>query len=723
MKNIYLSRILAFILSALAAAGFAACSDDDTDASDFRLYYRGVSNIGPSASMDRDSGAPSYYGGTPSDFAITKVTFDDAAFDWEQTFSVDAETGVITIHNSPSLSTGTYRVSVSCRVGGATLYFHNAWEVFMIAARPSDIVVEPERVEVDYALLLDEQTRAGEIARATAKVKPVGEAVSITAYELEQEEGKDYFTVDAAGVISLNPKFKGEFPSGIHNLTVKIQTAALGSEWAVYENVAQFSVTSAPLALEYVPDKGMMEMTAASFESDPAVLTGSPEDVQYALLSVEPETDKISVNPETGAIVVAEGHGFSEVADYVVGIKVTNRYGSADFENVYTLSVVNYINPISAFAYDDAEVMQRVALTVTPKPDMVGDMVKFSFGEMDAALAQALSIDGNTGAVSLPKGHALPMGDYTVRVKAENPKGSAEAEFTLKVVDNPYIFTFIDYGNNLGLSPTRDYASQFRFMAQSELDGYTLTPTTDIRPGTEVEWSVRIVHNAEGTKIDAATGVVTMGTGAWKNRNNGAIFVTATTGKGTPAEVSMTVPVFFSYTNGADDIRVLYTPFVFRCNPRTGGTSVRPVLDGYTGDLSQFTLDYRRTFNYFDLGGAEEHGDGPSDKAKPETFLSQLWKLWFTSLNASVSYGGRGPVSYYNKTNSKETRDVSLGYVDPAQGLAFKVNPLKWTLDGKVYANGIFTGQMTYKTDGTDPQGAADPARIFPLWIWFDENF
>ena len=41
------------------------------------------------------------------------------------------------------------------------------------------------------------------------------------------------------------------------------------------------------------------------------------------------------------------------------------------------------------------------------------------------------------------------------------------------------------------------------------------------------------------------------------------------------------------------------------------------------------------------------------------------------------------------------------------------------------FANGIMTGQMTYRTDGDSGKLSSDKncPKAFPLLIWFDENF
>ena len=65
------------------------------------------------------------------------------------------------------------------------------------------------------------------------------------------------------------------------------------------------------------------------------------------------------------------------------------------------------------------------------------------------------------------------------------------------------------------------------------------------------------------------------------------------------------------------------------------------------------------------------------------------------------------------------TLHYTLGYADPSNGLAFKLNPNKWVLNGE-YPHGIVSFQMTINKENKDPQSGPG---VFPLTIWFDPNF
>ena len=69
------------------------------------------------------------------------------------------------------------------------------------------------------------------------------------------------------------------------------------------------------------------------------------------------------------------GNGLPIDAVYTVDLTVTNDFGSADFDGAFTLTVVDYIEPIDAatFAYDPVEAIQGGEFTAEKRAGFVGD--------------------------------------------------------------------------------------------------------------------------------------------------------------------------------------------------------------------------------------------------------------------------------------------------------------------------------------------------------------
>lgn len=130
----------------------------------------------------------------------------------------------------------------------------------------------------------------------------------------------------------------------------------------------------------------------------------------------------------------------------------------------------------------NVEIYESSPLKVTPDEGLEGDGITFTLKD---DLNKQLSIDKN-GVVSAKKGHTIPNGDYTITVTASNTKNSKEASFNLKVKNNPNKFSFIRYGNNIGVDAISN-ANQFRITVDKAADAATIlskftieAPTTDI---------------------------------------------------------------------------------------------------------------------------------------------------------------------------------------------------------------------------------------------------
>ena len=717
------SLFLTFGIIVLSALSGVSCSDTETtDSTAFAIYYSGVTDIGPS--MNFNLNAPTYIGAAPSDFTITSITLDGAPFQGTS-FVIEPATGVLSISDTAELPVGVYSISVSCVSNGRTYDFNDVIQINMMAPVPEGVKAEPNVVTIDFA---DVKT-----SNAGAQIVSEGEHVSITGYEVIQEEDKPYFAVSKTGKVTVNTKYNGEIPPGIYSVSLKITT---GAGTGIFENAVEFNITSKPLELTYTPDNGIVE-TNEILTSTAPVVKGSLEELKYSIKAITPATDKIVIDETTGIISIAQGNNLEIGKTFVVDVTATNKYGSRDFDAAYSIEVVAFINPISNFSYADQNQIQATAFAIDYAAGFVGDMVSFEFTDLPTALNGQLALDAVTGKITAKKGNTIPVGSYTVKVKASNTKGESTAQFTLNVLENKNVFSYIRYGNNLSL-PVAEHASQFRFFTESELHSANLTPSTDMKSGVSVEWSVATKYKMKGIVINPSTGELTFAGVAWREDSKGKmvlvpggmVLVTATTGKGTSSEFSMTIPVFFHFAAPIEDanlvstgVSVNYTPFVFKVNPRTGGKSAAPEITG-VADMSKFLMDYRRTFNYYNIGA--NHKDGqPNANPRNGEFMYTVWDNYFKSLNnVSTNGGSKDPMSYYANLDGKQGRSLSLtaGYVDATDNLKVLIQPGKWRGDDNVYANGVMVGQMTFVTNG-NASGINNGLGIFPLYIWFDENF
>ncbi len=705
-----LKRYLPWVFAMLFVV--AGCKKEDViDTTTFDLHYNGMTDIGPS--MSGVISSPSFIGSQPSAFEIVNITLDGAPYTGNS-FEVDTESGSITIKETAGIPIGLYKLTISCFSNGKKYEFKDAVEVNMMKPIPDGITVEPNKLTVNYADVID---LASAVELPTAQVTTSGGHVSIRKYEIAKSDDAKYFNISSTGLISV-VKGDATLLPGKYVLSLKLTTGASGQDEGIFQDAVEINIISKPLALTYAPASGKIEEESVqsgktTYTSNAPSLKGSLDNVVFVISSISPATSKITINSKTGVISVAENHGFLSGQQYKVSVNVKNEYDQVgvNFSNVFTLDVVAFIEPIKQFTYANKSAVQAVAFEITPAAGFKGDEVRFEFVELPAALQGKISLDA-FGKIKAVKGNTIALGTYTIKVKATNPKNESIGSFTLSVAANPNYFTYVRYGNNLNLTPAANFANQFRVAIGGSLSDIQPTPTTDATVGLTYE--VRNIHQGSGTTVDEATGEIT-----FKGVNTpqvGIFMVTATAGKGTPEEYAVQTPVFVHNSgtvkspSSTEMVAVEYSPFVFQVNPSKGGRSAAPLITG-VADKSKFTLDYRRTFNYYNFFGP--HLDGQPNGTN--TFLRGLWNSYAEGRNINPNYGSRDPLSYYgNNGNTNQ----AMAYVDQTT-FEVVVNPNKWIVDGEP-ANGAMIGQITFSTEGKDP---ASGGQLFPIVLWFDSKF
>lgn len=718
MNKRFFLRCLCFAV-ALCSLGLSACSEDEAE-SPVTLYYMQVGDIGPG--MPFRGAAPTYRGAEPTEFAIESITLDGETFIDERPVFMLLPDGSLLIEESDELPLGTYRFTISCMAAGHRMTFADILTVRMIPATPENITVTPSLLEVLYD--------ADRIAWPTAQIAAADEAVSFNAYALLQESGKNYFSVSANGVISVNMKFEGEIPPGVYTPTLRLSTKA-GS--ADYEQAVTIKVNSKPISVTYERNPGTAEVSAA-FSSDVPVLKGSLDEVNYSILSVVPETEQFSIDPATGVISLPEGNTLEVGTTYDISLAVSNKFSDGEaviMRGVYSVEVVPYITPIDAstFSYPASTMTEACKFEVEKTAGFKGDVVTFAFGELPEALAGRLTIDKATGKISAARGNDIPVGEYSVPVNVSNVKGSAETTLKLSVVANPNMFHKFGYGNNLGLDAESN-ADQFRYdyEAQNPVKSISIA-YNDFPQGRAVAFKVEALHSwsyynaaSNGLLTIDEEGNVSIPLRTDRNSQVGYFRVTATVGEGDTA-VSRSTIVFVMML--AQKSEIVYTPFVHRMNPRRGGYS--PVVPEIALDKTNLVLSLRNNYYYIDLNNEKtatkiDAAASAQNDAWRASWGYRIWESFFSP--AVCNAASRIPFSYYGSTqaefvNSKLAQ--TLGYIDPTNNFQLYINPNKWLLDGE-YANGVFTFWAAYSTDGNVETMHKSSTKI-GVAVWFDEKF
>lgn len=711
------SRFFAILMTiGLCVTGFSCTDPETTDSTKFAIFYAGITDIGPS--MNFNMNGPTYIGGTPSDFSITRVTLNGETHN-TNSFAIDANTGAISLLNTSDLPVGLYTLSISCYSNGNYYEFKDIVTINMMKPVPDGISLEPNKISAEYADIINSENN---IELPTAQVATEGNHISIQKYIITNVrkdgiliEENDFFKISETGKLSI-VKGESKIQPGKYVLDLKLTTAIVDeeAEEGIFENAIEIDITSKPLALTYAPNTVKVEENSSNISVVPTFI-GSSDGLIYAIKSVNPASSYITINPTTGVITLAANNNLEIGTTCEISVTATNQYGSTDFDQVYTMSIVEFINPITTFEYSDTEEFIQATSFEHPVKTIDGDEINFSFVDLDSKLSD-LSIDATTGTISAKKGNNIPTGQYTITVLAKNNKSELSTSFKLNIKKNPYYFTYVHWGNNISLTPALNYASQYRVTSSKELLSLSIpVGETDIPKDIDVEWAIDNSNSSiSGVTIDE-NGTITF-TEGWVNAKVFMVLVKATTGKGTPGEVTLKTPVFIHCSGAVAGVTVNYTPFVFQVNPRTGGSSVAPQIIGT--DLNTFVADYRRTFNYYNINGPVEHKNGQPGGGN-DTFMYSLWKSYYDAIDAkTVNTGQKWPLSYYENTTRLS---VPLGYVDATNNCAVKINPNKWQNEFG-YANGVMIGQITFVTNGNS-SGVSSGSQIFPLAIWFDTKF
>src|SRR5690606_17884604 len=190
--NLYLSWVLILLFVTVACK-----KTEVVDGTDFTLYYTGMTDIGPS--MTGVISAPSYIGGTPSDFEIVRTTLNDEPYSGGG-FEIDKAKGEISIRETAGMPIGLYKLTISCLANGTRHEFADIVEVNMMKPVPDGISVVPNKLSADYADVIDANS---EVELPTAQVTTDGGHVSIRKYEIAQSPVSKYFSISNTGVISI----------------------------------------------------------------------------------------------------------------------------------------------------------------------------------------------------------------------------------------------------------------------------------------------------------------------------------------------------------------------------------------------------------------------------------------------------------------------------------------------------------------------------------------
>jgi hypothetical protein len=196
------------------------------------------------------------------------------------------------------------------------------------------------------------------------------------------------------GVISA----KTSLPVGVYTLDVTVKNEAGTSE---FKGIASLAVSEVrknlPSGLSYQPNN--IETTVGKAISSSVPNIGGATPITFALKSVSPDA-KGNITIAANGVITANDK--LEKGTYAVSVRATNSFGSAEFNNVFTISVKEETPPPAKITFVDnvLPLMQRRCAPC----HMPGGTQAFSrnYGNYNQAKAQIDAIISSTSAGRMP---------------------------------------------------------------------------------------------------------------------------------------------------------------------------------------------------------------------------------------------------------------------------------------------------------------------------------
>ena len=169
----------------------------------------------------------------------------------------------------------------------------------------------------------------------------------------------------------------------------------------------------------------------------------------------------------------------------------------------------------------------------------------------------------------------------------------------------------------------------------------------------------------------------------------------------------------------------MYTPFVIRVNPKTGGLSdvVPTVTDKEGNDIKATSaLDFDRNQAYYYIDGPAHHDNDTPLKSDGDkvTFLVNVWERYLNAIQKPWN-AYAAAMSYWDNS-SKGYLDHCGGYVDDAHDWRIRINPEKFVDADGNYANGVLYMTMSFNDSRTSPI-QAKKYYCNRVLVWFDPTY
>ena len=329
-------------------------------------------------------------------------TYTIVAGDDDKYFTLDADSGVLSVRGSATV--GVYTLSVEV----TDAEDNRAEALAVVAVEASLFLADAPPLTVMAGLALSLHTFAA------------SGGIGVKAYTITAGNEAKYFTLNAvSGVLSL----RVTAPEGFHTLTVQAADE--------YNNLAEAVATvdvSAALSLAEVP---LLEAVVGMTMSVHTFAASGGIGAKTYTLSADNGAGYFAMNATSGVLSVAN----ATVGVYILSVKVSDSRGSS----VQARATVQVLPPMSLADAPLLEALARLSVTVALHTFVASDGIGSKRYTIIADEAGYFALDAGSGELSLPSNSAMLAGVYTLRVEVSDSLSSpqrATAAATVQIARN-----------------------------------------------------------------------------------------------------------------------------------------------------------------------------------------------------------------------------------------------------------------------------------------------
>lgn len=566
-------------ITAALAAGLwlSGCQEEilEEEVVPLEISYEAVEGVIPNGSA---TAVPEITSGEPSEFKISEMFHGETDYEGSE-FTIDPETGTVSIKGTDDTDTGEYLITITCVSGGRSYILKNALSVTFISGMPQ-ISMSQRTINVKY-----EDLQTGSDAElATSQVNASGVAAAIEGYELRNvrfrglddeefgviQNGADgssttFFEISDEGVVSM---VKGDgWVLGTYMLDVKVNTESYGSEdeEGLISDALTVNVTAAEIVINYnEPQYLAPNLTRTYTPTVEGPEEGGPQVEGYTISGITldgadfTDIDGIFSIDELTGVVRADAPETITAGDYAVSVSYTYVGQTLEATDVLVIECrpgmpeTIYVSPsTTSIELPNLQLGSQVTLTSFSimcegeSADIKGYEIRNVSLDGSNAPDELLSINEGTGEITIVKSSSWAVGEYTVDIKVNTESFGSDSEYgivedalTINVVEE-MVFNYDD----------AEFSHKFA-------TGWSVRPTTTLT-GAVYSWTDASAAYTEYLDIDPSTGIISAEKGNQLALDSYSVGVTATISGAEPVTATYSFEVtknpyyftYFSYGN------------------------------------------------------------------------------------------------------------------------------------------------------------------------------